>query len=152
MPRTKAHGHDTPTMKLARNRCFGCGKDNPEGMQLKFRLDEGRQRFVGRFRLARRYQGPPGHAHGGVIATVTAWCIESNFGVCIRTAADRDRASLAKIFEPPKITFATVEYLDFPAVSKEALRDPSYLASMRLADALAHVLRLFESDFGFGFS
>jgi GTP-binding protein YchF len=31
-------------------------------------------------------------------------------------------------------------------VSKEALRDPSYLASMRVADALAHVLRLFESD------
>jgi ribosome-binding ATPase len=54
--------------------------------------------------------------------------------------------ALAKIFEPPKITQATVEYLDFPAVSKEALRDPSYLASMRVADALAHVLRLFPSD------
>jgi GTP-binding protein YchF len=54
--------------------------------------------------------------------------------------------ALAKIFEPPKITYATVEYLDFPSVSKEALRDPSYLASMRVADALAHVLRLFPSD------
>ena len=53
---------------------------------------------------------------------------------------------LAKIFEPPKITHATVEYLDFPAISKEALRDPSYMASMRVADALAHVLRLFQSD------
>ena len=53
---------------------------------------------------------------------------------------------LAKIFEPPKITHATVEYLDFPAFSKEALRDPSYMASMRVADALAHVLRLFQSD------
>jgi len=54
--------------------------------------------------------------------------------------------ALAKIFEPPKITHATVEYLDFPAISKEALRDPSYLASMRFADALAHVLLLFQSD------
>src|ERR1700704_6176003 len=54
--------------------------------------------------------------------------------------------SLAKIFEPPKITYATVEYLDFPSISKEALRDPSYLASLRVADALAHVLRLFASD------
>ncbi|MGA2598072.1 MAG: GTPase, partial [Bryobacteraceae bacterium] len=53
---------------------------------------------------------------------------------------------LAKIFEPPKVTHATVEYLDFPAISKEALRDPSYLAGMRVADALAHVLRLFDSD------
>ena len=54
--------------------------------------------------------------------------------------------ALAQIFEPPKITHATVEYLDFPAISKEALRDPSYLGSMRMADALAHVLRLFPSD------
>ena len=49
-------------------------------------------------------------------------------------------------FDPPKITHATVEYLDFPAISKEALRDPSYLASLRVVDALAHVLRVFESD------
>src|SRR6266481_4949939 len=54
--------------------------------------------------------------------------------------------ALAKLYQPPKITYATVEYLDFPAVSKEALRDPSYLASMRVVDALAHVLRLFQSD------
>src|SRR5271155_1482860 len=54
--------------------------------------------------------------------------------------------ALAKLFQPPKVTHATVEYLDFPAISKEALRDPSYLASLRVADALAHVLRVFESD------
>jgi len=53
---------------------------------------------------------------------------------------------LAKIFEPPKVTYAVVEYLDFPAVSKESLRDPSYLASLRVVDALAQVLRVFESD------
>lgn len=54
--------------------------------------------------------------------------------------------ALAKLFEPPKITYATVEYLDFPAISKEALRDPSYLASMRTVDALAHVLRDFKDE------
>jgi len=64
------HGHDTRHVKIARNTCFGCGHDNPEGMRLKFRLDEERSRFVGKFRLARRYQGPPGHAHGGIIATI----------------------------------------------------------------------------------
>ncbi|HVO98996.1 MAG TPA: redox-regulated ATPase YchF [Bryobacteraceae bacterium] len=53
---------------------------------------------------------------------------------------------LAKIFEPPKVTHATVEYLDFPAISKESLRDPKYLGSLRVVDALAHVLRVFESD------
>lgn len=54
--------------------------------------------------------------------------------------------ALAAVFQPPKITHATVEYLDFPAISKEALRDPGYLGSLRVADALAQVLRVFESD------
>jgi uncharacterized protein (TIGR00369 family) len=64
------HGHSTKHLKIPKNHCFGCGKDNAEGMRLKFFLDEERQRCVGRFRLAKRYQGPPGHAHGGVIATI----------------------------------------------------------------------------------
>jgi len=51
---------------------------------------------------------------------------------------------LAKLFEPNKVTHATVEYVDMPAVSKESLRDPSYVASLRVVDAFAHVLRLFE--------
>ena len=66
--------------------------------------------------------------------------------VGVTKVPDARLEELAKIFEPPKVTHATVEYLDFPAISKEALRDPSYLASMRIADALAHVLRLFESE------
>jgi GTP-binding protein YchF len=51
---------------------------------------------------------------------------------------------LARLFEPPKITHATVEYVDMPSISKENLRDPSYVASLRVVDAFAHVLRLFE--------
>jgi ribosome-binding ATPase len=54
--------------------------------------------------------------------------------------------ALAEIFQPGKVTHASVEYLDFPAISMEALREPSYLASLRVVEALAHVLRLFESD------
>ena len=53
---------------------------------------------------------------------------------------------LARIFDPPKITHATVEYLDVPAISKESLRDPAYVASLRVVDAFAHVLRLFEDE------
>src|SRR5437016_1363316 len=54
--------------------------------------------------------------------------------------------ALAKLFEPPKISHASVEYLDVPAVSKESLRDPSYVASLRVVDAFAHVLRLFADE------
>ena len=54
--------------------------------------------------------------------------------------------ALAGLFEPKKLTHATVEYLDMPAISKENLRDPSYLASLRVVDAFAQVLRRFEDE------
>ena len=55
-------------------------------------------------------------------------------------------AELARVFRPAKVTPASLEYLDVPAVSRESLRDPAYIASLRLADAFAHVLRLFEEE------
>ncbi|HWR36275.1 MAG TPA: PaaI family thioesterase [Clostridia bacterium] len=72
MPTSKksAHGHDTKHLKIPRNRCFGCGPDNPDGMHLNFTLDEQRKTFVCRFKLSSRYVGPPAHAHGGIIATI----------------------------------------------------------------------------------
>ena len=69
MPK-KSAGHGTQYIRLQRNYCFGCGKNNPEGMRLKFAYDEERDSFVCRFRLGKRYTGPPGHAHGGIIATI----------------------------------------------------------------------------------
>jgi GTP-binding protein YchF len=80
----------------------------------------------------------------GVHESARVGSLEARVG--ITKVADARVDALAKLYQPPKITYATVEYLDFPAVSKEALRDPSYLASLRVVDALAHVLRLFASD------
>jgi len=68
--RTKAHGHDTRYIQLQKNYCFACGTNNPQGMQMKFVYDEERGRFTSRFRLSKRYTGPPGHCHGGIIATI----------------------------------------------------------------------------------
>ena len=80
----------------------------------------------------------------GVHEAARVGSLEARVG--ITKVPDARLDALAKIFDPPKITYATVEYLDFPSISKEALRDPSYLASLRVVDALAHVLRVFESD------
>ncbi|MCX6625801.1 MAG: 50S ribosome-binding GTPase, partial [Acidobacteria bacterium] len=80
----------------------------------------------------------------GVHESAKVGMLEARMGVA--RVPDARLGELAKLFDPPKITHATVEYLDFPAISKEALRDPSYLASLRVVDALAHVVRLFESD------
>ena len=66
----KIHGHETPFTKLQKNYCFACGPDNPDGMHLEFMLDEARKTFVCHFTLGKRYTGPPGHCHGGIIATI----------------------------------------------------------------------------------
>ncbi len=61
-------GHATKSYPQKKNFCFACGPDNPHGMHLKF-TQEG-NRFVCNFRLGQRYTGPPGHCHGGIIATI----------------------------------------------------------------------------------
>jgi GTP-binding protein YchF len=80
----------------------------------------------------------------GVHESARVGSMETRVGIA--KVPDARLEELAKLFEPPKVTYATVEYLDFPAISKEALRDPSLLASLRVVDALAQVLRVFESD------
>jgi uncharacterized protein (TIGR00369 family) len=52
------------------NRCFGCGPANAEGLRLKFVFNEEEGSFVCRFKLSSRFGGPPGYAHGGIIATI----------------------------------------------------------------------------------
>lgn len=59
----------TPLAHGALNHCFGCGLDNPSGLRLRFFTDAD-QNIVCRLRLAERFAGPPGHAHGGIIATL----------------------------------------------------------------------------------
>jgi hypothetical protein len=80
----------------------------------------------------------------GVRETTHVGTMEARIG--ITKVPDPRLLALAKVYEPPKVTHATVEFLDFPSISKEALRDPGYLASMRVVDAIAHVVRVFEDD------
>jgi uncharacterized protein (TIGR00369 family) len=63
-------GHNTAYVKLQKNYCFGCGAQNPHGMRLRFTHDKARNRLVCRLRLDKRFTGPPGHCHGGIIATI----------------------------------------------------------------------------------
>ena len=50
------------------NHCFGCSPANRQGMKLKFTEDDAGVASV--FRVAQRFEGPPGHVHGGIIATI----------------------------------------------------------------------------------
>jgi hypothetical protein len=80
----------------------------------------------------------------GVHESARTGSMETRVGVT--RVPDPRLDALAKIFEPPKVTHATIEFIDFPSISKEALRDPSYLASLRVADAIAHVVRVFDDQ------
>src|SRR3989475_13249355 len=67
---------------------------------------------------------------------------EAHVGVA-RVPDDRlDR--LATIYQPKKLTHASVEYVDVGAIGQEALKETAYLGSLRNVDALAHVVRAFD--------
>ena len=69
---------------------------------------------------------------------------ETHLGVV--QVPDRRLDQLAQLIKPKKTTHAALEFADVPAIHKETLREPSYLANLRQVDALAHVVRAFGDD------
>lgn len=53
-------------------------------------------------------------------------------------------AKLAEVFKPKKITYATIEYVDIGGLQKDREKNSASLVPLREADALAHVVRLFQ--------
>ena len=53
-------------------------------------------------------------------------------------------AKLSEVFKPKKITYATIEYVDIGGLQKDREKNSASLVPLREADALAHVVRLFE--------
>ncbi|HMD31546.1 MAG TPA: PaaI family thioesterase [Candidatus Acidoferrales bacterium] len=68
--KTQAASPEAVVQPKPPNLCFGCGKANASGMQLDFTRDETTKKVSGDFVLDARYQGAPGIAHGGIVATV----------------------------------------------------------------------------------
>ncbi len=60
----------TPPQGWKRDYCFGCGPANPVGLQLKFDVGAAGDSYIAEFELTPEFGGPPGHAHGGIIATI----------------------------------------------------------------------------------
>src|ERR1700712_5346815 len=61
------------TIDEQQNHCFGCGPENPEGLHLTFVIDAPNLEEITStaiVNLSRRYEGPPGYIHGGIIATL----------------------------------------------------------------------------------
>jgi ribosome-binding ATPase len=82
-------------------------------------------RILTRARVESRTQ--PGQAHIG-----------------IARVPDARVTKLAEIFNPKKITFATIEYVDIGGLQKDREKNSASLVPLREADALAHVVRVFD--------
>ena len=65
--------------------------------------------------------------------------------VGIARVPDARVAKLAEVFKPKKITYATIEYVDIGGLQKDREKNSASLVPLREADALAHVVRLFEN-------
>src|SRR5262249_51087227 len=69
---------------------------------------------------------------------------EAHIGVA-KVPDDRlDR--LAALYNPKKLTHASVEYVDVGAIGQDALKESAYIGHLRQVDALIHVVRAFEDD------
>src|SRR5271155_5714876 len=53
---------------------------------------------------------------------------------------------LAALYNPKKLTHASVEYVDVGAIGQDALKETAYIGHLRQVDALIHVVRAFEDD------
>ncbi len=52
------------------NKCFVCGKENPDGLQLDFLINREDESITAEFTPAKTYQGFVDIIHGGIISTV----------------------------------------------------------------------------------
>jgi len=77
-------------------------------------------------------------------ARVEAHASPNQAHVGIARVPDARVAKLAEVFKPKKITYATIEYVDIGGLQKDREKNSASLVPLREADALAHVVRLFD--------
>jgi ribosome-binding ATPase len=78
-------------------------------------------------------------------ARVDARSAPNQAHVGIARVPDARLGKLAEVFEPKKVTHATIEYVDIGGLQKDREKNSASLVPLREADALAHVVRLFEN-------
>ena len=86
--------------------CFGCGKDNPIGLKLKFTVDDGI--INGKFIPEDFHQGWPGFIHGGILFTLLdeacGYAIHNAQLKCVTAKSEVKFTRLAPVDEPIQIT------------------------------------------------
>lgn len=66
----RGRDHEVSSQSWQRDRCFVCGPANSNGLRLAFALGQDGKSYCCEFSLGDSFVGPPGHAHGGIIAAI----------------------------------------------------------------------------------
>jgi acyl-coenzyme A thioesterase PaaI-like protein len=69
---TPASMDGNSTLDERANHCFGCGPANSQGLHLVFTTESNAEATIAtaHIQLDRFHEGPPGHIHGGIVATL----------------------------------------------------------------------------------
>ncbi len=62
----------------------------------------------------------------------------------VATVPDKRLDQLVPLYNPKKVTHASVEYVDVGGMVKDRAKDSAFLTELRQVDCLAHVVRLFD--------
>jgi acyl-coenzyme A thioesterase PaaI-like protein len=68
--RNTSHRDHNLTLDELAGHCFGCGPANAQGLHLEFSIDAVAHTSTAYVNLTRMHEGPPGHIHGGIVATL----------------------------------------------------------------------------------
>src|SRR4030042_3930338 len=100
---------EVPQLKVtdpAKNLCFGCSKDNPIGLKLKFTEDNGMMK--GEFTPGKFHQGWPGFTHGGILFTIldeaSGYVVRSTGQNCVTAKSEIRFTQMAPADEPLQVT------------------------------------------------
>jgi len=88
--------------------CFGCGIANLFGLQMEVEPTPEGQGVSGRFFVKQDHQGPPGHAHAGVLACA----LDEAMALCLLDESERvrtDRLEVEYRAPAPVGTFVRVD-------------------------------------------
>lgn len=128
-----AHWKPQPTSRM----CFVCGRQNPVGLHLQFYEDHKHQRIVVPLSIPDTYQGYPGIAHGGILATI----LDETSGRAIMLGAEDApfwvTAKLELRYRKPTPTETPLTIVGW--VVKQRRRSAEVAGEVRLADGTVTV-------------
>src|SRR5215468_6528781 len=77
-------------------------------------------------------------------ATLAAHANPREAHIGVAKVPDERLDRLAALYNPKKLTHASIEYVDLGAIGQDALKESGYIGHLRQVDALAHVVRAFD--------